>query len=303
MLFRILVGVAMEGNVALLELTIPDNMQPMRLDKYLMRALPGLPAWAIREAFSRRDVKMDGLRVKADAQAIPGAKVLVYGIKEEDTAPLNVVYEDEHILLVNKPANISVQADDGGGATVESMALYHVRRDNPDAFPPKACHRLDNQTSGLLLLAKSDRAEELMARAFKDRTMKKTYTCLVKGTPNPREDTLRAFLLKDAKAAHVKVIDRSVPGAVPITTGYRVLEAGSVCRMEVDLITGRTHQIRAHLAYIGHPILGDDAYGDRAFNKEQGVKRLMLCAASITLSCKDELAYLDGRTFSILPPF
>lgn len=289
--------------MALLEFSIPDNLPPMRLDKYLMRSLPGLPAWAIREAFSRRDVKMDGLRVKADVQTIPGAKVLVYGVQKEDAMPLDVVYEDDFILLVNKPANISVQGDAGGGATVEDLALSHVRKDIPDAFPPMACHRLDNQTSGLLLLAKSEKAEEIMARAFKERAIKKTYTCLVKGTPKPGEDTLHAFLLKDAKAAHVQVLDHSVPSALPITTGYRVLEAGSVCRLEVDLITGRTHQIRAHLNYIGHPILGDDAYGDRVFNKEQGVKRLMLCATSITLSGKDELAYLNGRTFAILPPF
>ncbi len=289
--------------MALLEFTIPDELLPMRLDKYLMRALPGLPAWAIREAFSRRDVKMDGLRVKADAMTKHGAQVLVYGVQEEDAMPLDVVYEDEYVLLVNKPANISVQGDSGGGATVESLALCHVRKDNPDAFPPKACHRLDNQTSGLLLLAKSDRVEELMTSAFKERTVKKTYTCLVKGTPHLREDTLHAFLLKDAKAAHVQVFDYSVPGALPITTGYRVVEAGSVCRLEVDLITGRTHQIRAHLNHIGHPVLGDDAYGDRVFNKEQGVKRLMLCATSITLSGKDELSYLNGQTFAILPPF
>lgn len=289
--------------MALLTLVIPENIQPVRLDKYLIRALPGLPAWAIREAFSRRDVKMDGLRVKADVLIVPGAKVLVYGVQDENEMRLDVIYEDEHILLVNKPAGISVQEDAGGGATVESLAQSHVRKKDPQALPPKACHRLDNQTSGLLLLAKTSSAEEIMASAFKERTMKKTYTCLTKGTPKPREDTLHAFLLKDPKAAHVKIFDHSFPGALPITTGYRVLEAGSVCRLEVDLITGRTHQIRAHLAHIGHPILGDDAYGDRAFNREQGVKRLMLCATSITLSGRDELASLDGRTFTILPPF
>lgn len=289
--------------MALLTLTIPDNMKPMRLDKYLLRSLPGLPAWAIREAFSRRDVKMDGQRANADTQTIPGKQVLVYGLRDEAAMPLDVVYEDEHILLVNKPVNISVQADSGGGATVEGMALYHVRKDNPDALPPKACHRLDNQTSGLLLLAKSDKAEEILVRAFKERTINKTYTCLVKGTPKPWKDTLHAFLLKNAEAASVQIFDHSVPGALPIVTGYRVVEAGSVCRLNVDLITGRTHQIRVHLAHIGHPILGDDAYGDRSFNKEQGVKRLMLCATSITLSGRDELAYLNGRTFAILPPF
>jgi 23S rRNA pseudouridine955/2504/2580 synthase len=289
--------------MAVFEGIIPENLPPMRLDKYLQRALPELPAWAIREAFSRRDVKMDGLRVRPDEPARPGARVQVYGIPEAGTSPLDVVYEDEHILLVSKPAGISVQSDTGGGATMESLALAHVQKTDPGAWPPKACHRLDNQTCGLLLLAKTALAEELMTSAFKERLHKKSYICLVKGTPEPREAILRAFLKKDAEAAHVQILDGPAPGALPITTGYQVIEAGEVARLQVDLITGRTHQIRAHLAHIGHPILGDDAYGDRAFNREHHSKRLMLCAASLILSGKGELAYLDGRTFTVLPPF
>jgi len=293
----------LEGKVAVLDLLIPDDLPPMRLDKYLYRTLPGLPAWQIREAFSRRDVKMDGIRAKAEEMARPGAKIQVYGIKDAMAPVIDVVYEDEQILLINKPSGISVQADSGGGVTAEGLALAHVKGSDPDAWPPKACHRLDNQTSGLLLLAKSARAEELLTKAFKERTMKKTYVCLVKGKPTPDEAILNAYLLKDAKAARVRVLDKPVPGALSITTGYRVIEKGEVSRLEVDLITGRTHQIRAHLAHIGHPLLGDDAYGDRTMNKQMKAKRLMLCAASITLSAGDELKYLDQRTFSILPPF
>ena len=289
--------------MAVLELTIPDDLPPMRLDKYLCRALPGLPAWQIREAFSRRDVKMDGLRVKAEEMAQPGAKIQLYGIQDATAPALNVVYEDGQILLINKPAGISVQADSGGGATIESLALGHVKKNNPCAWPPKACHRLDNQTCGLLLLAKTARAEELLTNAFKERAMTKRYICLVKGAPKPDEAVLDAYLLKDAMAAKVQVFDRPVPGALAITTGYRVVEKGDISRLEVDLITGRTHQIRAHLAHIGHPILGDDAYGDRALNKQMKAKRLMLCAVSITLSASGELSYLDQRTFVILPPF
>ncbi len=289
--------------MAVMEVLIPDSLPPMRLDQYLYRALPGLPAWQIREAFSRRDVKMDGRRVKAEETARPGAKIQVYGIKDAAGQALDVVYEDEQILLINKPAGISVQPDSGGGVTVESLALDHVKTANPGAWPPKACHRLDNQTCGLLLLAKSMRAEELLAKAFKERTMKKTYVCLVKGIPKLEEAVLNAYLLKDPQAARVQVFDKPVPGALAITTGYRVVEKGDISRLQVDLITGRTHQIRAHLAHIGHPILGDDAYGDRALNKQMKAKRLMLCAASLTLSAGEELSYLDQRTFAVLPPF
>ena len=286
-----------------LEISIPNDAAPMRLDKYLQKALPGLPSWAVREAFSRKDVKMDGRRAKAEDMILPGVIVKVYGVEEEAGLKLNVVYEDEQILLVNKPAGISIQADPGGGRTMEDLALYHVRSDTANGSPPKACHRLDNQTSGLLLLAKNDRALMILTSAFKDRSMKKTYICLVKGMPRPETAVLHAYLVKDEQAARVRVLDYPASGALPISTGYRVVEKGDVSRLEVDLITGRTHQIRAHLAHIGHPILGDDAYGDRAFNREQNARRLMLCAASITLSAKDELIYLDGRTFSVLPPF
>ncbi len=289
--------------MAVLEVLIPQDLPPMRLDKYLCRALPGLPAWQIREAFSRRDVKMDGRRAKAEDIALSGAKVQVYGIWEPMSAAIDVVYEDMQVLIINKPAGISVQADSGGGVTAESLAFAHVKSNNPDAWPPKACHRLDNQTSGLLLLAKSTRAEELFINAFKERTMKKTYVCLVKGTPTPDVAVLNAYLLKDAKAARVQIFDKPVSGALSITTGYRVIEKGEISRLEVDLITGRTHQIRAHLAHIGHPILGDDAYGDRALNKRMKAKRLMLCASSITLSADEELKYLDQKEFSIFPPF
>ena len=289
--------------MAVFEGIIPEHLPPMRLDKYLQRALPELPSWAIREAFSRRDVKMNGVRVKPDEPARPGARVLVYGIPEAVTTPLDIVYEDEHVLLINKPAGISVQSDNGGGATIETLALAHVVKTDPGAWPPKACHRLDNQTCGILMLAKTAMAEELMKSAFKERLHKKSYICLVKGTPDPWEAILNAFLRKDAQAAHVQIFDHHVPGSLPIITGYRVVDAGEVARLQVNLITGRTHQIRAHLAHIGHPILGDDAYGDRAFNREHRAKQLMLCAASLTISGKDELAYLDGRTFTVLPPF
>ena len=289
--------------MAVLEMIIPDDLQPMRLDKYLLRALPGLPHWAIREAFSRRDVKMDGVRVQAQAHIRPGAKVLVYGIKDSVVPELEVVYEDEHILLINKPAGISVQADSGGGITVEELAFVHVKKAAPHAMPPKACHRLDNQTSGLLLLTKTAEADKIMYNAFKERTMKKRYTCLVQGIPNPDAAVLQAYLTKDAKAAKVQVYDKPVPGALPITTGYRIIEKGEVSRLEVDLVTGRTHQIRAHLAHIGHPIIGDDAYGDRELNKKMNRKRLMLCAVSITIVADGVLSYLNGQTFTILPPF
>ena len=133
--------------------------------------------------------------------------------------------------------------------------------------------------------------------------MDKRYTCLVRGMMKPSAATCKAFLLKDAEAARVTILDHPTPGARSIATAYETLEAGPISRLRVHLLTGRTHQIRAHLAALGHPLLGDDVYGDRAFNRANHARRLMLCAASLTLETGGQLPQLDGKTFTIDCPF
>ena len=170
----------------------------------------------------------------------------------------------------------------------------------PRRRPPAACHRLDNQTSGLCLFAKNARAMELLQEVFRRREMEKYYECLVRGIPKPAAAECRAYLVKDAKAGRVQVVDHPLPGARLIRTAYETLEAGPVSRLRVHLLTGRTHQIRAHLAALGHPILGDDVYGDRRWNREMKTRALRLCAVSLRLdtgggSCRS----WTGRNFRI----
>ena len=274
-----------------------------RIDACIRRFFPELPQRTIQQSFARRDVKLEGKRVKPDIRVSAGQKVELFCM--EQTAPLvEIVYEDEDVLLINKRAGISVEPDEKGGVTLTDLALRHVRQSTPDAEPPRACHRLDNQTCGLVMFAKNDRAEDILTRAFRDRTMDKRYVCLVRGMMKPPAATCHAYLLKDAKAARVTIVDHPQPGARPIATGYETLENGPVSRLLVHLITGRTHQIRAHMAALGHPLLGDDVYGDRAFNRQQKVQgRLCLCAASLTIDTAGELPNLDGRTFTVKCPF
>ena len=183
------------------------------------------------------------------------------------------------------------------------LVLRHVREADPAAEAPAACHRLDNQTSGLCLFAKREQVLETLQEVFRNRETEKTYECLVRGIPKPPRAECRAWLVKDAKAARVTVLDHPAPEAKVILTGYETLEAGPISRLRVFLHTGRTHQIRAHLAALGHPILGDDVYGDRKWNREQKVRMLRLCAVSFRLDTGGALPQLDGKAFSILPPF
>lgn len=285
------------------EFTIDQGAAGQRVDACIRRFLPELPPHIVRESFSRRDVKVDGKRVKPDVRVSAGQKVAVFCM-EVNAAAVEIVYEDDDVLLVNKRAGISVEPDAKGGASLVELTHRYLLQTDSNAQPPRPCHRLDNQTCGLCLLAKNEHAEEILTRAFRDRTMDKRYICLVRGVPKPPSATCKAFLLKDAKAARVTVIDHQAPGSRPIITAYETLEQGQISRLEVHLITGRTHQIRAHMAALGHPLLGDDVYGDRAFNRLQKVQgKLCLCAASLTLETGGELPQLDGRTFRIKCPF
>lgn len=279
------------------EAIVPENAPAQRLENYLSRAFPLLPPHVIRTALSKKDVKQNGVRCSREAALIPGARVQLYTAFQ---AEIPVVYEDEHILLLHKPAGISCDADSRGGMTVLNIA----EKAAGGAYRPRLCHRLDNQTSGLLLLAKDDESEQILLEAFEQHTLEKVYECLVRGQMRPETATVNAFLVKDAARATVRVITHETPGALPIATQYETLSFdGTLSRLRVTLLTGRTHQIRAHMAFLSHPLLGDDKYGDRNFNKRMKTTALHLCAVSLTLHVGGCLSYLEGRTFTVQPPF
>ena len=274
-----------------------------RIDALVKQHLPALTPQELRGVFARRDVKVDGVRVKPDFRVKAGQTVQVY-YPEPQREPLDIVYRDADVLLINKRAGISVEDDGRGLPSVESLAAELIRRTDPDAPAPVPCHRLDNRTCGLVLFALNPRAAAVLRQAFRERTLDKRYICLVKGQPKPPDAVCQAWLTKDADAGRVTVTDRELPGSRRIVTGYETLEAGPVSRLRVHLITGRTHQIRAHMAALGHPLLGDDVYGDRAFNRAMHAQgKLMLCASALTVETGGAFPALDGRKFEIPCPF
>ena len=284
--------------------TVSARDDGRRADAFLRDNLPGLSESSLRGLFSRRDVRLDGIRLRrGDVRVSSGQEVAVYlpSLPEED--PLQVVFENSDVLLVNKPAGISVEADAAGENSLSAMCLAHVRISDPEAPPPMPCHRLDNATCGLCLFAKTSRALDILTDVFRRRTLDKRYECLVKGTPKPPSADCSAWLLKNSSRGMVTILDHPAEGAKKIMTGYETLESGPVSRLSVHLITGRTHQIRAHLAALGHPVLGDDLYGDRSFNREHKARSLRLCAVSLRLDTSGALPELDGKLFKISAPF
>ena len=279
----------------MMEHEVPAGVIPTRVDRYLERLLPQVRPWEIRELLKRRDVKVNGTRVRGDQPVVGGDRIVLYGKVEKPS--LAVVYEDANLILINKPQGISVVPDTHGGVTLTDQVSAHCK---VEALP---CHRLDHYTGGLILYAKTVEAYACALEAFRKHAVQKGYDCLVCGCPMPEEAELRAWLRKDENAARVEILTHSAPGALPIRTRYRVRTSGRVSWLEVDLLTGRTHQIRAHLAFIGHPVLGDDRYGDREMNRVHGVRIQQLWATRLCLRAGGTLAYLDGYRFEVPASF
>lgn len=276
--------------------TVPENIPEMTVQSYVSHAFPLLGGNALRNAFAKRDVKMNGLRVSKDETVQPGAQIAVFTPQE---MLIPVVYEDDDVLLLNKPAGVSTDADKYNSMTVLDWAVLYAK----GAYAPRMCHRLDNATSGLIILAKTDEAEDALTEMFRSRTGEKEYRCLVRGTPEPHKAVKAAYLQKDALHGRVRVSDITGRDAKQIVTEYEVLRPGEKCLLKVLLHTGRTHQIRAHLRHLGHPLLGDDLYGDRAFNKKYNTSRLMLCSVRLKIETGGKMPQLDGREFIIRAPF
>lgn len=299
----------------LIEVHIPLECAPERADKLLAKCLQGMTGWQLHAAFLRKDVKRNGQRITAQMVLYPGDTVRIYTPYASD-AHIACIHQDDEYVVLHKMPGLEVQ----GPVSVESIASRQF------GVPLMACHRLDVQTGGLLLLAKTEAAFETAKQNFAAHTIAKTYRALVCGCPSPQEATLHAYLRKDSASAMVYVTGQRENAALPIETRYRVIVADErdfhkntqgedgtngiaadegyshkiapdtiISRVEIELITGRTHQIRAHMAFIGHPVLGDDKYGDRACNKAYGVHRQMLWCVKLVL--------WDGRAFAVQEGF
>lgn len=244
--------------------------------------------YRIQKIIKSKSVKINGIRTGVDQNVSAGDLVYVY-LADREKDSIEVVYRDDNILVVNKNCGIEVQ---GEGSLTER--INNILTD-VTAVP---VHRLDRNTMGLVVFALNKTAETELLASFKEREIDKTYQCIVVGTPKQPKAKLKAFLFKDAKKSMVYISDTPKQGYLPIETHYVLQKKlGELSLLEVKLVTGRTHQIRAHLAHIKLPILGDGKYGINKINHRYRVKTQLLCCTKITFHfAQGPLKYLDDKS-------
>ena len=304
------------------ELTIGTNDAGQRLDRFLAKAVPLLPASLAQKYIRLKRIKRNGARAQRDTRLEAGDRLQLYINDEffdtprEDNAyltvaapKLNIVYEDENILLVDKRPGLAVHPHDGaeyGRTLIDQIQAYLYQKHEwrpreENAFTPALCNRIDRNTGGIVIAAKTAEALRVMNQKIKDRELDKRYLAIVEGTPKPKEGSLKGYLFKDAVKNRVFVTDGPKPGAKTCQTNYRVLDSrNGLSLVECELITGRTHQIRAQFAHAGHPLLGDGKYGkldkrfDRTYQALYSYKLTFLFTTDA-----GSLSNLNGRSFQV----
>ena len=279
---------------------VPAGVAAEELSRYLRRAWPLLPGHALRNLLKDRDVRVNGARSGKGAQVRGGDVLEIYGDARWFEPAVEILFDDGCLLAAVKPQGLPSLPDrDGVGAdTMESRLM----RLHPAA---RLCHRLDAATGGVMLASLNEDANERALAAFKNRELEKTYRAILSGAPPKGERTLRAQLFKDARRGVVRVSDRPSPGSREIVTRVKPLRTleGGLWEAELEPVTGRTHQLRAHMAHIGCPILGDDKYGDREINRRLGfTDRLCLWCERIGIPPGGALGEYAGRAFCAEPP-
>ena len=305
------------------ELKVGKNDAGQRLDKFITKALD-IPMSLLYKSIRTKKIKLNRKRAEISDKLCEGDTIQCFlpdeffdkkvtkNTFENVTPHLDIVYEDDNIMLLNKRPGVSVHEDENGSTntliTHIQAYLFGKGEYNPDdeqSFAPALCNRIDRNTGGIVIAAKNAMALRVMNEKIKNREIDKFYLAAVHGTPRPESATIKGFLKKDEKNNMVKVWEKDPKnGAKEIITRYKVVaKSKDTSLLEVELLTGRTHQIRAHMAFIGHPLVGDGKYGINREDRQKGHKYQALCSYKLRFnfdtSSPTELDYLNKKEFKI----
>ena len=305
------------------EFTIGKNDAGQRLDRWLGKTLPLLPAPLAQKYIRLKRVKVNGKGSARDVRLQVGDLLQLYINDEffdqprEDNAflavfkpKLDIVYEDENLMLLNKRPGLLCHADEHEKVntliTHIQAYLYQKKEWNPrdeHSFTPALCNRIDRNTGGIVMAAKNAETLRILNQKIKDREIAKFYLAIIHGKMTPPQGKLEGFLLKDEDRAQVKVFSRPVPGGKSAATLYKTLKVSrGLSLVECELLTGRTHQIRAQFAAAGHPLLGDGKYGRERDNKQYGRSFQALYSYKLEFTFPTDaglLEYLKGKVFTV----
>lgn len=300
---------------------IKKNDENQRLDSFMHKAVPRLPQGLMHKYIRLKRIKINKAKTAINYRIKQGDLLELY-INDEffvfdevrdflnASDKIDIVFEDSNIILCDKPSGLCVHADnDNSPDTLINRALrylYNKGEYNPDeevSFTPALCNRIDRNTAGIVIIAKTAEALRVMNEKIKNREIQKYYLCVVHGTPKPLNGVLTHYIERRENDSHVITYDAPHKNAKTAVLIYKTLKSSKEnSLLEIELKTGRTHQIRAQMAHIGHPLIGDGKYGNGAYNRAFGVSRQLLYSYKLRFSFNDtdnELGYLDKREFSV----
>lgn len=305
-----------------MKIEIGANEAGQRVDKFVRKWLKDVPLSAIFKAFRKGDIKVNGKKTKEKYFLEEGDIVETFYISSKPEKKdfqridnnFKVTYEDENMLLIEKWPGILVHSNsDSGEPTLTDHVLSYLydkgeyRPEKEVTFTPAPCNRLDRNTSGIVIFGKTFEALKLLNEMIRDRKIKKYYTALVKG--RIKDGVYQAYIYKNEDANISKVFDKFVPNTKEIAMDVKSIQScGTFSLIEIELLTGRSHQLRAHLSHLNNPIIGDSKYGDKKlnsfFNNKYGLNYQFLYAyKTIFRDCPEKLSYLKNKTIAeTLPP-